>query len=123
MPSRPNLACFGASGHPTRLNRETLNESYRFGDLAYAKEELRAELASVSLMADRYIPHNPDRHAAYLSSSINALKQEKRNLSRRPRCPPRRRFPDRPGALQSIDQALAHVNTLQPPIARRWHFQ
>jgi antirestriction protein ArdC len=57
-----------ASGHPSRLNRETLNESYRFGDPAYAKEELRAELASVFLMAERGIPHNPDAHAAYLSS-------------------------------------------------------
>ncbi len=42
-----------ASGHPRRLNRDTLNESYRFGDLAYAKEELRAELASVFLLAER----------------------------------------------------------------------
>lgn len=35
------------SGHPSRLNRATLTESYRFGDTNYAKEELRAELASV----------------------------------------------------------------------------
>ena len=34
------------TGHPSRLNRPTLNDSYRFGDLNYAKEELRAELAS-----------------------------------------------------------------------------
>ena len=34
----------------------------------YAKEELRAELASVFLMAERGIPHNPDSHAAYLGS-------------------------------------------------------
>ncbi|MGO4880940.1 MAG: zincin-like metallopeptidase domain-containing protein, partial [Bryobacteraceae bacterium] len=33
------------TGHPSRLNRPTLQESYRFGDLNYAKEELRAELA------------------------------------------------------------------------------
>ena len=56
------------TGHPERLNRETLNESYRFGDLEYAKEELRAELASVFMMAERGIPHNPDSHAAYLGS-------------------------------------------------------
>jgi putative DNA primase/helicase len=29
------------SGHPSRLNRATLNESYRFGDTNYSKEELR----------------------------------------------------------------------------------
>ncbi len=33
------------TGHPSRLNGPTLSESYRFGDLKYAKEELRAELA------------------------------------------------------------------------------
>lgn len=32
------------SGHPARLNRSTLNESYRFGDLNYAREELRPNL-------------------------------------------------------------------------------
>jgi len=31
------------TGHPQRLNRETLNESYRFGDLNYAKEEFGQE--------------------------------------------------------------------------------
>jgi antirestriction protein ArdC len=34
----------------------------------YAKEELRAELAGVFLMAERGIPHNPDSHAAYVGS-------------------------------------------------------
>src|SRR5262249_60320629 len=58
------------SGHPERLNRQTLNDSYRFGDPAYAKEELRAELASVFLAAERGIPHNPEQHAAYIASWI-----------------------------------------------------
>jgi antirestriction protein ArdC len=58
------------SGHSSRLNRETLNDSYCFGDPAYAKEELRAELASVFLMAERGIPHNPDSHAAYVGSWV-----------------------------------------------------
>jgi antirestriction protein ArdC len=57
-----------SSGAESRLNRETLNESYRFGDPNYAKEELRAELASVFLMAERGIPHDPDSHVAYLNS-------------------------------------------------------
>ncbi len=35
------------SGHPTRLNRQTLNESYRFGDPNYAKEELHRPIPSV----------------------------------------------------------------------------
>src|SRR5881392_2300243 len=53
------------TGARQRLNRETLNESYRFGDLNYAKEELRAELASVFLMAERGIPHNPDSQVTF----------------------------------------------------------
>ena len=44
------------TGHPSRLNRSTLNESYRFGDTNYAKEELRAELASVFMAAESGSP-------------------------------------------------------------------
>jgi antirestriction protein ArdC len=58
------------TGHPSRLNRPTLNDTYRFGDTNYAKEELRAELASVFLAAERGIPHNPEQHAAYVGSWI-----------------------------------------------------
>ena len=70
------------SGHPSRLNRPTLNESYRFGDQNYAKEELRAELASVFLSAERGIPHNPEHHAAYVASWIKALKEDKNEIFR-----------------------------------------
>jgi hypothetical protein len=70
------------SGHPSRLDRPTLNESYRFGDISYAKEELRAELASVFLAAERGIPHDPEQHAAYASSWINVLKQDKNEIFR-----------------------------------------
>jgi antirestriction protein ArdC len=70
------------SGHPSRLNRATLNESYRFGDISYAKEELRAELASVFLAAERGIPHDPEQHAAYVGSWINLLKQDKHEIFR-----------------------------------------
>ena len=70
------------SGHPSRLNRPTLNESYRFGDVNYAKEELRAELASVFLAAERGIPHDPQQHAAYVGSWIKALKEDKNEMFR-----------------------------------------
>ncbi len=70
------------TGHPTRLNRPTLNESYRFGDTSYAKEELRAELASVFLAAERGIPHNPEQHAAYVASWIDALSKDKNEIFR-----------------------------------------
>ena len=70
------------SCYPSRLNRQTLNESYRFGDHSYAKEELRAELASVFLAAERGIPHNPEQHAAYVGSWIETLKSDKNEIFR-----------------------------------------
>lgn len=70
------------TGHPSRLNRQTLNESYRFGDTNYAQEELRAELASVFLAAERGIPHNPEQHAAYVGSWINTLRNDKNEIFR-----------------------------------------
>jgi antirestriction protein ArdC len=70
------------SGHPSRLNRSTLTESYRFGDVNYAKEELRAELASVFLAAERGIPHDPEQHAAYVGSWIKSLKEDKNKIFR-----------------------------------------
>ena len=70
------------SGHPSRLNRATLNESYRFGDTNYAKEELRAELASVFLAAERGIPHDPEQHAAYVGSWIKMLRENKNEIFR-----------------------------------------
>jgi antirestriction protein ArdC len=70
------------TGHPSRLDRSTLTESYRFGDANYAKEELRAELASVFLAAQRGIPHDPERHAAYVNSWIGALKRDKNEIFR-----------------------------------------
>ena len=70
------------SGHPERLNRQTLTDSYRFGDPNYAKEELRAELTSVFLAAERGIPHDTARHAAYVRSWIQALKDDKNEIFR-----------------------------------------
>jgi len=70
------------TGHPSRLDRATLNETYRFGDISYAKEELRAELASVFLVAERGIPHDPNQHAAYVGSWIKTLKEDKNEIFR-----------------------------------------
>ncbi len=70
------------SGHESRLNRETLNSSKTFGDENYAKEELRAELASIFLAAERGIPHDPANHAAYVGSWIKALQDDKNEIFR-----------------------------------------
>ena len=71
---------FHWAGHPDRLNRKTLNEAYRFGDQNYAREELRAELASLFLAAERGIPHDPAHHAAYVGSWIKALRNDKNEI-------------------------------------------
>ena len=70
------------TGHPSRLNRDTLNSSKNFGDENYAREELRAELASVFLSAERGIPHDPANHAAYVGSWIKALQDDKNEIFR-----------------------------------------
>lgn len=66
------------TGHSARLNRELKN---RFGDEAYAMEELVAELGAAFLCADLGISLEvrPD-HAAYIQGWLAALKQDKRAL-------------------------------------------
>lgn len=64
------------TGHPSRLNRSTLNESYRFGDPAYAREELRAEIASLFIAAETGIPHDPTNHTAYVGSWIRKCRAD-----------------------------------------------
>ncbi|MDD2861485.1 MAG: zincin-like metallopeptidase domain-containing protein [Acidiphilium sp.] len=69
-----------ATGHPTRLNRPDLGTP--FGSASYAREELRAEIASL-MMADRMgIGHDPGQHAAYVGGWIKALKEEPREIFR-----------------------------------------
>jgi len=70
------------TGHPARLNRLTLSRGYNFGDPEYAREELRAELTSLFLAAERGIPHDPSSHAAYVGSWIKALKDDKHEIFR-----------------------------------------
>lgn len=65
------------TGHESRLNRE-FGES--FGSPQYAKEELKAELASYFLADKLGIPHEPEQHAAYVGSWITALKEDKNEI-------------------------------------------
>lgn len=66
------------TGHPTRLNRQF----GRFGDEAYGREELRAELANAFLAAEIGLPSNNVNHAAYIGSWIKALKSDRREIFR-----------------------------------------
>ncbi|MGI6656302.1 MAG: zincin-like metallopeptidase domain-containing protein [Desulfobulbus sp.] len=61
------------TGHKTRLDRDLANT---FGSQDYAREELRAELASYMLGSDLDIGHDPGQHHAYISSWIEALQDD-----------------------------------------------
>ena len=64
-----------ASGHPDRLNRDTLQQGLAdgFGSEAYAREELRAEISAM-MTGDRLgTGHDPSRGAAYVSSWVEVL--------------------------------------------------
>ena len=67
------------TGHSSRLNRIGMG-STQFGSSTYAKEELRAELASTFLSADLGIPMNTQNHAAYIDSWLQALKNDKTEI-------------------------------------------
>ena len=68
-----------ASGHASRLNRDL---SGRFGSASYAKEELRAELASYAIGSMIGLPCDVPNHASYLQSWIGVLKQDRREIFR-----------------------------------------
>jgi putative DNA primase/helicase len=61
------------SGHKSRLDRDLTGS---FGSESYAKEELRAEIASMILGDELGIGHNPDQHASYVASWIKTLRQD-----------------------------------------------
>jgi antirestriction protein ArdC len=65
------------TGHPSRLNR---NLSGGFGSAAYAKEELRAELTSVTVGSTIGLPCDIANHASYIQSWIATLKQDRREI-------------------------------------------
>lgn len=58
------------TGHPSRLDRESLMNS---GIQAYAKEELRAEIASMLIGDELGIGHDPSQHASYVESWVSIL--------------------------------------------------
>lgn len=66
------------TAHPTRLAREL---GKRFGDQAYAAEELIAEMGAAFLCADLGItPETREDHAAYLAHWLQVLKTDNRAI-------------------------------------------
>lgn len=85
------------TGHGSRLARDL---SGRFGQEAYAAEELIAELAAAFLAADIGFEAQPrDDHAAYLGSWLKVMKADKRAIFT---------------AASAASRAAAYLHSLQP---------
>ena len=71
-----------ATGHPSRLNRDTLQEgvSKGFGSEPYAREELRAEIASMMTNTRLGLGHQSREGTAYVASWSEALKKNPREI-------------------------------------------
>ncbi len=70
--------CIHLSGAPHRLNRDLKS---RFGDEAYAGEELVAELGAAFLCADLGLANEPrPDHAAYVQSWLRVLRNDYRAI-------------------------------------------
>ena len=72
------------SGHPTRLNR--LDQNARFGDAAYAFEELVAEMGGCFACVQLGVPQSEDRSnfEAYLGHWIRVLQNDHSAIFRAP---------------------------------------
>lgn len=90
------------TAHPSRLDR-TLGK--RFGDDAYAAEELIAEMGSAFLCADLGItPEIRDDHASYLDHWLRVLKADRRAIFT---------------AASHAQRAVEYLHSLQPGADRR----
>ena len=72
------------TGHPSRLNRETLLKGIEqgYGSQAYAREEMRAEISSM-MTGDRLdVGHDPSRHASYVGSWVQQLREDPKEIYR-----------------------------------------
>ncbi|MFA7281087.1 MAG: zincin-like metallopeptidase domain-containing protein [Sterolibacterium sp.] len=67
------------TGHSDRLNRDLV---HKFGTADYAREELRAEMASYFVSSNLGIAHDPGQHASYIASWIVALRKDHNELFR-----------------------------------------
>jgi putative DNA primase/helicase len=67
------------SGHETRLNRDL---AHPLGSEGYAREELRAEIASLMLGDRLGIGHDPSQHAAYVGHFLQILRSDPQEIFR-----------------------------------------
>ena len=71
-----------ATGHPARMNRETLQNGVRdgLGSEAYAREELRAEISAMMTNTRLGVGHNSKEGSAYVASWSKILKEDPREI-------------------------------------------
>ena len=76
--------CGHATGHPERMNRETLKEGLEkgFGSPEYAREELRAEISAMMTGERVGVGHDPQRGAAYVEGWVKALEKDPHEIHR-----------------------------------------
>lgn len=67
------------SGHAARLDRDL---SHSYGSKGYAKEEMRAEIASMILGEELGIGHDAGQHAAYVGNWVMLLRNEPMEIIR-----------------------------------------
>lgn len=70
-----------ATGHPSRMNRESLNNAIRSRELR-AKEELRAEICGMLTGIAVGVGHNPQTGTAYVASWIKILGEDPMEVHR-----------------------------------------
>ena len=66
------------TGHESRMGREFGPH----GSEVYAKEELRAEIASWMLNQELGLPHQPDQHVSYVDSWVSVLQKDPYEIMR-----------------------------------------
>ena len=71
-----------ATGHESRMNRETLNEGVKqgFGSEAYAREELRAEIAAMMTNTRLGLGHRSMEGAAYVASWVKVINDDPKEI-------------------------------------------
>ena len=76
--------CGHATGHPDRMNRETLKDGLEkgFGSPEYAREELRAEISAMMTGERVGVGHDPQRGAAYVENWVKVLEKDPHEIHR-----------------------------------------
>ncbi len=69
-----------STGHPSRLDRETLGK--KFGSPDYAREELRAEISAMMTGEKIGLGHDPRHGTEYVASWIKVLEDDPREIYR-----------------------------------------